>query len=66
MRVTCSLPSTAITPLHQYYEAVRSWLTHRYFRPRGASACAFSLNSAKLESNNKLDKCLRRAYSKGG
>jgi hypothetical protein len=25
-----------------------------------------ALNNGKLESNNKLDKCLRRAYSKGG
>jgi len=31
MRVTCSLPSTAITPLHRYYETVRPCRAHRYF-----------------------------------
>ena len=46
MRVTCSLPSTAITPLHPYYRAVRPSLPHRYFQPRGSAACAFSLYRA--------------------
>ena len=41
--VTCSLRSTGITPLLRYYEAVRPWPVHRYFRPRGSSTCAFSL-----------------------
>jgi hypothetical protein len=41
--VTCPLRSTGITPLHRYYEAVRPWVAHRYFRPRGFAACAFSL-----------------------
>ena len=45
-RVTCPLRSTGITPLPRYYEAVRPWLTRWYFRPHGASACAFSLNTA--------------------
>jgi hypothetical protein len=40
------LPSAEITPTPQYYGAVRSWLAHRCFRPRGATACAFSLNRA--------------------
>jgi hypothetical protein len=31
--MTCSLRSTGITPLHHYYEAVRPWAAHRYFRP---------------------------------
>ena len=42
-RVTHPLPSTDITPSHRYYEAVRPCLAHRYFRPRGSAACAFSL-----------------------
>jgi hypothetical protein len=42
-RVACPLRSTGITPLPRYYEAVRPWLAHWYFRPHGASACAFSL-----------------------
>ena len=42
--VTCSLRSTGITPFHHYYGAVRAWSAHRYIQPRGASACAFSLN----------------------
>ena len=46
MQVTCSLPSTAITPLHRYYGAVRPCLAHRYFQPHGASVGAFSLNRA--------------------
>jgi hypothetical protein len=33
--MACSLRSTGITPLHGYYGAVRPWLAHRYFRPRG-------------------------------
>jgi hypothetical protein len=33
--VTCPLCSTGITPLHNYYGAVRPWPAHRYFRPRG-------------------------------
>jgi hypothetical protein len=42
--VTCSLRSTGITPFRHYYGAVRAWSAHRYIQPRGASACAFSLN----------------------
>src|ERR1017187_2053639 len=42
-RVTCPLPSTAITPFPRYYGAVRPWPALRYFRPRGATAWAFSL-----------------------
>src|ERR1700757_4806199 len=38
--MTCSLRSAAITPLHRYCEAVRPSPVHRYFRPRGFSACA--------------------------
>jgi len=41
--VTCLLRSTGVTPLPRYYEAVRPWPALRYFRPRGASTCAFSL-----------------------
>ncbi len=41
--MTCSLRSTAVNPLHRYYGAVRPWSAHRYFRPRGASTCTFSL-----------------------
>jgi hypothetical protein len=41
--VACPLRSTGITPLPRYYKAVRPWSVHRYFRPRGFSACAFSL-----------------------
>jgi hypothetical protein len=36
-RMTRPLRSTGITPLHRYYGAVRPWLAHRYFRPRGAN-----------------------------
>jgi len=35
--MTCSLRSTDITPLRRYYEAVRPWPVHRYFRPCGFS-----------------------------
>ena len=38
--MTCPLCSTGITPLHRYYGAVRPCPAHRYFRPRGCSACA--------------------------
>jgi len=41
--VTCLLRSTGVTPLPRYYEAVRPWPAPRYFPPRGASTCAFSL-----------------------
>src|SRR6516162_6764588 len=44
--VTCPLRSTGITPLPRYYEAVRPWLAHWYFRPHGSSTCAFSLTIA--------------------
>jgi len=30
------LPFTDITPLQRYYGALRPWLTHLYFRPRGS------------------------------
>ena len=46
-RVTCPLRSTGITPLHHYYEAVRPWPAPWYFRPRGFSACTFSLDIAE-------------------
>ena len=46
-RVTCPLRSTGITPLHRYYGTVRPCPTYRYFRPRGATACAFSLITAE-------------------
>jgi hypothetical protein len=42
--VTHPLPSTDITPLQQYYGAVRPWFAYRYFRPHGSTACAFSLS----------------------
>src|SRR5262252_5038782 len=45
-RVTCSLRSSGITPFPRYYGAVRPWVTHRYFRTRGSSTCAFSLSIA--------------------
>ena len=45
-RVTCSLRSSGITPFPRYYRAVRPWVTHRYFRTRGSSTCAFSLSIA--------------------
>jgi len=35
--MTCSLRSADITPLPRYYEAVRPWPVHRYFRPCGFS-----------------------------
>ena len=42
MAMTRSLRSTGIAPLHRYYEAVRPYLAHRYFRPRGLShLCLF-------------------------
>jgi len=39
--MTCSLRSTGITPLHHYYQAVRPWSAHRYFRPRGFNRLCF-------------------------
>ena len=37
-------PPLTITPPPQYYGAVRPWLAHRYLRPHGSTAWAFSLN----------------------
>jgi len=45
-RVACPLRSPGITPVPHYYETVRPCSTDQYFRPRGASACAFSLSTA--------------------
>jgi len=44
--MTCPLSSMGIAPLHHYYETVRPCPADQYFRPRGASACAFSLSTA--------------------
>ena len=44
--VTCPRRSPGITLLPHYHGAVRPWLKHRYFRPHGSSACAFSLTIA--------------------
>src|ERR1022692_1551203 len=44
--MACSLRSPEVNPVHRYYEAVRPWPAHWYFRPRGASTCAFSLSIA--------------------
>jgi hypothetical protein len=44
--VTCPLRSAGVTPLPRYYETVRPYPADQYFRPRGASACAFSLSTA--------------------
>src|ERR1700744_4401905 len=35
VRVTPSLCSADIAPLHRYYGGVRPWSAYRYFRPRG-------------------------------
>jgi len=44
--VTCSLRSPGVTLVPRYYGAVRPSPAHRYFRPRGAPAWAFSLGIA--------------------
>src|SRR4029077_10767944 len=44
--VTCPLRSTSITPASSLVRAVRPSPAHRYFQPRGFSACAFSLGIA--------------------
>jgi hypothetical protein len=44
--MTCPLRSVGITPLLHYYETVRPCPADQYFRPRGASACTFSLSTA--------------------
>ena len=44
--MTCPLCSTGITPLHNYYEAVRPSPAHRYFSLAVGAACAFSLSIA--------------------
>src|SRR5664279_2988133 len=41
-----STPMTHALP-SAHYEAVRPWVAHRYFRPRGFAACAFSLAIAR-------------------
>jgi len=46
-RMARPLRSTDITPLPRYYESVRPCPAYRYFRPRGAAACAFSLITAE-------------------
>jgi len=46
-RMARPLRSTDITPLPRYYEPVRPCPAYRYFRPRGAAACAFSLITAE-------------------
>jgi hypothetical protein len=45
-RVACPLCSPGITPVPHYHETVRPCSTDQYFRPRWASACAFSLSTA--------------------
>src|SRR5262249_11829655 len=50
--MTCPLRSVGITPLPRYYETVRPCPADRYFRPRGASACAFSLRTASRFSSS--------------
>jgi len=45
-RVTCSLRSPAVNPVHRYYGAVRPWSAHCYFPPHGTSTCASSLSIA--------------------
>jgi hypothetical protein len=45
-RLACPLCSTGIIPLPRYYGTVRLCPADQYFRPRGASACAFSLSTA--------------------
>ena len=44
--VTHPLRSLGVTPVHRYYEVVRPSSAHRYFRPRGTTAWAFSLRIA--------------------
>jgi len=44
--VTCPLRSAGVTLLPRYYETVRPCPADQYFRPHGASACAFSLSTA--------------------
>jgi hypothetical protein len=44
--VTCPVRSAGITLLPRYCETVRPCPADQYFRPHGASACAFSLNPA--------------------
>src|SRR5215472_16037762 len=50
--MTCPLRSVGITPLRHYYETVRPCAADRYFRPHGASACAFSLSTADRFSSS--------------
>lgn len=50
--VTCPLRSAGVTPLPRYYETVRPCPADQYFRPRGASACAFSLSTADRFSSS--------------
>jgi hypothetical protein len=46
-RLACPLRSTGVTtPLPRYYGTVRPCPADQYFRPRGASACAFSPSTA--------------------
>jgi hypothetical protein len=40
------LRSMPITALRRYYEFIRPWVALRYFRPWGATPCAFSLGIA--------------------
>ena len=55
-QVACPLRSPGITPVPHYYETVRPCSTHQYFRPRGASACAFSQRrGAALVSMSSVD-----------
>lgn len=49
-RMTRSLRSVGITPLHSYYGAVRPSLAHWYSGPHGSSACAVSLCCSRTES----------------
>jgi hypothetical protein len=50
--MTCSLRSTGITPLHHYYQAVRPWSAHRYFRPRGFGRLCLVWASVKRFQND--------------
>jgi hypothetical protein len=54
-RLACPLCSTGIIPLPRYYGTVRLCPADHYFRPRGASACAFSLSTACRFSSSVLE-----------
>ena len=57
-----ALSAAPITPLHHYYQAVRPWSAHRYFRPRGFGRLCLVWASVKRVSERSLFLCFLHRF----